>query len=220
MERKIRTWTCKCCGICKPRKKNESGYEFAPRCNNCDKDMVSSRKYTKWKECKHSKLRNKIEIEKDKYYSKLRDNYGATLRVSPETKRLWKKVNVMKTKPSMIKHSNAWLISLNNDLFRESNSWKKEFRDNEIVKSRGGICSTPKVLLTNKNPYHKGLYVRQIFAGKFQIEVCEGESLFDMKNTLLHETLHYIDDISSIPSKHDCYFFKRLELMKGVFKVR
>ena len=223
MTKKIRLWICKCCGNYRIRNKNESNWHDAPRCSNCNKDMEVGRKYPKRKECKHIKAIKKVRVESDKYYSRLRNDGGKVLKISKNTKDLWKKVDKAKTRISLIKYTKLWLISLKEDMKDDNEKhWKKKFNfsNGEISLSRGGISSIPQVEIVPIIYGATGIYKRAFMQGVHQIQIENRKDISLIKSTLLHEVLHWLDDRAEVPSIHDSYFRIRLKLLGNHFKIK
>lgn len=65
-----------------------------------------------------------------------------------------------------------------------------------------------------------GMYSRVLMRGEHSIMICTGRPLDDVRETLIHEALHYLDDLAQIPDRgHDCYWQRRLDRMRVLFPV-
>jgi hypothetical protein len=220
--KRLRVWYCKCCGYYKRRDKHDT-YEVTNfnelLCPTCDISLKKGRKIPKHKKCRHIKKElekyNKISKMKNQsilYYSVLRNCGGKKLKLSSETKRLWKKVMLAKNKPILIKRGQMWLESLNKDIRNcdeEDYAKSFNFREVSIDKSRGG-WNTPKLQLVTEDKHNYGRFKAGIMVGGVFIELNKEHNVNELKKTLLHEAVHWIDSCSKTPSNHDCYFKNRV----------
>lgn len=225
---KARIWKCLCCGDYKRRFRNENQQ---PCCNRCNEDMVQGFKTSTQKRCKHIRKRIKEVKEQNSYYSnyctKLRNAGGRVLRFSKETRRLWKSVNKVKQVPTLLKRAELWLDSLRLDIcegLKDENAWAKSLhQDGTISRERQiggvGISCIPKLKIIEFDGCLHGCYRKHFLQGIYEIQWARN-NIIEMKRTLLHETLHYIDDMSKTPSNHDKNFDTRLKRLRDVFKVK
>jgi hypothetical protein len=223
--RRVRIWYCPCCHSSTRRYKGEEETKFF--CSTCKKNYKSGRHEVDFRVCrcekKSRKIQNKISKFSERYYSKLRKANGQVLTFSKTTKQLWKKVMKAKTKPCLVKRAQEWIVEVEKDMKRYPENdihWAKEiYKDGEIRKKRGGWSAPVIKLVDTYNSLH-GQFKAGVLIGGVFIELNKNKSIEKMKETLLHETLHYIDSCSETPSNHDCYFQKRLEILKGKFYFR
>jgi hypothetical protein len=218
---KQRYWYCKKCGKVERRYKNRNEQ---PDCKICGEFMESSRTTKKANKIRakylnnKNKLRIKIRDFKERYYNEVRDMGGRKLRVSKETKKLWKDVNKAKTKPNLIRKGQIWLESLKKDLKNVPKSAfaKRILEDGRIEGVRHG-WETPELKLMGIGGSLKGRFRCGLRIGGAFIELYGDNPIQEIKKTLLHEALHYIDDCSETPSYHDCYFYTRLDKLNKMF---
>lgn len=235
-KKRKRFWYCKVCGYVKVRFKHDDKEEH----RHCGEMMQKSRvlKYAgkirekRWSS--QSKIKEKVEKFRESYHTKLRNNGGEVLRFSKETKQHWKKVRKTKTIPAFQKYGEILIKSILTDVFniRSSKSWNKKinFTTGEIEKSRGGLSSSPQLVIVENTTYRHqkdnklygtfGSYNRAIRERKYQIEISKDvKDLNAMKKTFLHELIHWIDDLTDMDYSHDEYFFIRLKLLEDKFKI-
>src|SRR3990167_4026580 len=221
MAKKIRVWYCVCCKRMHNRKKSETS---TFNCSTCSCAMKKGTKYYTIKECKHTRIKNKVLQFKERHYSKLRNAGGKRLRISCQTKQLWKSLDKAKHKPTFLSRANEWLKSLQNDIFanfNENDYCKTLDRKGLIQKTREGKGNCPPIKWQPPNKYELGIYHRHLLMGIREIRLTEGRILAEIKLTLLHEALHYLDDVTNInDANHDCYFNKRLKILEGIFKIK
>lgn len=195
--------------------------------------MVPGRTEPKIKKCIHVKKEikrhdNSMRLQQT-YYPKIRNSGGKVMKFSKETKRLWKKIKNALTIQTFIKYANLWILSIEKDSenVKETDYALKLGSDGNIHRSRGGFTA-PKVVIVENTTYKEdgktygqfGAYHTHIIAGINQIELCKTfRTLTEIKKTLIHEALHYIDERSKTPSNHDCYFQIRLKRMEEIFKI-
>lgn len=225
-----RFWYCEKCGAWYHRHKMDD-YKY-----HCGEPMMKSRTLTNAhrissRDCNERvRLRKKINSFKEKYESKVRNSGGKVMKFSVETKQLWKKIKKSKTIPTFIKYSDLWLISLEKDSRNiGENDWAKSInKDGTITGSRGGMIA-PKIVITKNTTYKHdgevygnfGMYHTHILRGINQIEISRDRPLHEMKKTLIHEALHYLDGLADMKNgNHDCYWDIRLDKMNNIFKLK
>lgn len=227
MIRKQRFWICKKCG--RVRKRYKSHKDEQPIC--CRIDMQRSRSRDKgdkissriWYE--KSKIRDKVKRFEERYYSEVRDCCGSKIRVSKETKKLWKEVIKSKLRPTIIERAQKWLESLTKDSnvnyeSEKEKGWAKsiDWKTGMISRSRGGF-GCPKLQLKENGGTLHGEFRAGILIGGVFIDIYKDKPINEIKKTLLHEALHYLDSRSKTPSNHDCYFQMRLNWMEKRFNI-
>lgn len=93
----------------------------------------------------------------------------------------------------------------------------------EITKSKGGWVGAPELRWSAKLFNCLGHYVAGLRIGGHFIELRRERELHEIRDTFVHETLHWVDDMSKQESgQHDCYWQDRLKLfrlMLGMDKI-
>jgi hypothetical protein len=228
-----RFWICKICGKSRRRYKSRSEQ---PHC--CGIDMCKARnneranyKRNNWMQ-KQIRVQNKITKFKERQFTKLRNQSGEILRFSPETKQAWRKFDKTKTKPAFQKYGQLFIDSLYKDIrnIRSENSWNRNInRDGVIQKHKGGFNIHPILIFVKDTTYKQdgklygtfGTYSRSLLEGLKHIEISSDvKDIVKMKHTFLHEINHWIGDLADMDNGHDCYFYRRLELLEKKFKVK
>jgi hypothetical protein len=183
--------------------------------------MGKGQKYYSGKECKHTRAIRKIESFKASYCLRVRDAGGRILRVSPETRRLWKLVDKAKQRPTMLKRANEWMISLAKDSQSAPKGCMARYVDKygNMGRSRWGL-GAPKLIFEKRSVFEKGAYTRHFIEGVHEIYVDPNRNLLGVKETLLHETLHFLDDLAEIHEGHNLRFEKRMEWMLKKFPIK
>ena len=220
---KHRYWCCFKCGKNKRRYKSEEGMTC-----NCGYEMFKTRTTTKADKIRQRAFKEQCKIRgtydkfSERYYSIPRNAGGKKLRVSKKTKKLWKKIKQTERKPTLLRNGQKWLASLHDDIWNvPENSYAKkiEYSTGEISKSRGG-WGTPKLGFVKREKYSHGTFRAGFTAGGVFIELNRIHAIGDVKATLLHEALHWIDSLSQTPSNHDHYFHKRLDRLEKMFRFK
>jgi len=222
--KKTRTWRCPCCNISIRRYKNNHD---RPKCKRCNIYMVKSIKQTIQRKCRCVRIDEKKRKFKERYYTKVRNIGGEILKISTETNQLWKSIRKVKQKPAFLRRANLWLESLNKDLWncKDENKMFKIINNNGIIeRHKGGMTSTPEIIFKDYNINIKGQYTRHFTKDIHEIFIHIKYPILDMRATLLHEVVHFLDDVVDmggigIGLCHDYYFQKRLEWMSKKFKV-
>lgn len=221
-----RFWYCDKCGRTKRRLKSKSdNFNDALMC--CGDYMIKSRTTNKADKIrnrrynKQSNIRKKITNYHDKYCSKVRNMGGTVLKISSETKRLWKQVVKAKTRPYVIKKTQLFIKSIENDSKNvDENKWAKSINDKGIItRSRGGF-SAPIIQLRDDmhNTLHGNFLAGFLIGGCF-ININKNFNITEIKKTILHETLHYLDSLAQIETGHNEYWDMRLKWIENKFKI-
>ena len=209
-KRKQRYWICDKCYVIYSRKKKDA-YQC---CHVCGEHM---RKAIKWPNDRWLKLREKkkkkekvLRADRTKRYSKLYNSQGYVFKVSKKLKSIWKTIEGLKQKPALIRWSNKFIEEVYNCIHA----------DGQI-----GFVSVPNVIM--KDMFDHGDYVRALFKEEGHRIAIKNENIEQMKLTLLHESVHYIDDCTratrggkrkknKIPRDlgHDVTWHRRLFLFK------
>jgi predicted SprT family Zn-dependent metalloprotease len=165
--------------------------------------------------------RKRIQAFKDSYYTRIRDAGGRILRLSSEARLAWRRVANVKQRPAFLRRAQEFI----NLIKRDSYAAPAEFMcktigsDGTITRTRGGIVSTPEVILTNDLPGKYGEYTAG-WNTKHSIAILDRD-INEMKQTLRHEVLHYIDNMSHTPNDHHgCYWQMRLDRLSKVLKLK
>jgi len=214
--RKRRLWVCKQCGRAWFRKrKDDTSTHYC-----CGQYAVKGRVFPKRKTSKRERLNAKIQKFNDGYLVKPRTSIGTVLRISRESLRAFKLCMKAKTRPALIRKANLFVESIGKDIHlyqtpKDSDkSWVKRIdKEGYIHRSKGGMTGVPIVKMSeNDMGYTKGLYTRHFIMGVHSITLGCKEKIPDIKSTLIHETLHFIDANCEMSHRgHDHYWRVRLE---------
>jgi len=212
--RKERYWLCEKCNKVFHRKKGEKPFY------HCGQLVLAKRKFPEKEYRQREKMINKIKLFREKYYTKPRNAIGEVLKINKETRRAFKLFLKAKTKSNFVRKGELFLQSLHYDIWKDYNNQEKQNKyckvidDNgNIVKHRGRVVSIPKIII-NTNLFDYGEYKYSLLGKVHSIEIKDG-NLDEMKSTFIHETLHWIDDISRMHAEqHDKYWDMRLEWLK------
>ena len=169
-----------------------------------------------------------IQEFRESYYSRIRNNAGELFRFQKDTLMCWKKVAQTKTRPAFQKRAQEFLNLVRRDAYtyQDGEHYAKKLystaiRNNkfELISSRGGQTSVPEVVLVSSLPGLYGEYTAG-FTVKHAITILSERDIEGMKKTFIHETLHYIDDMSMTPHEgHSCYWNVRLEKLNKILKL-
>jgi hypothetical protein len=89
-----------------------------------------------------------------------------------------------------------------------------------ITRMRGGIGGVVDVKWVDFVSYD-GQYVRAFLAGKHEIHLKKDLPIHKLPGVVLHETLHWIDDMSGINTDgHDSHWDARLEYLAKKFNFK
>jgi hypothetical protein len=222
--KKIRVWYCKSCGRWWRRHKKDTD---APHLC-CGKWVVSGRHYPEAKTSRYERHKEKIADFKQKQWTKPRTDIGTVLKISKETKRAFKHTLKAKTKPAFIRRANLFIKEImkdiqlyNTDKDKGTTFKRMLMNDNTISKSRGGLINSFPIvkLSTYDTGYLKGEYRMAFMRGIHEIELNRYQSMQDLADTLVHETLHYVDNMADIPcDSHGYYWSKRLDRFKSILR--
>lgn len=210
---KTRLWVCRSCG--KAWRRYRADTEPPHYC--CGKPVVKARAYPKRKKPKHQAIREKIAKFRQTYCSKPRTNIGTVLRISSETRKAFRHVLKAKQKPTLLKRAQAFIDVLQKDVCLYNTSKDKETcytkqidQDGKISRSKGGITNAPKVVF--ENGCFDGEYLRSFMDGKHNIKLRPGVPIEEMKGVLVHEAMHYVDDLAETKTEgHDLFWSMRLK---------
>jgi len=198
--RRERYWVCWTCKQIWHRHKGE------PRksCHKCHEPMVAARKYP-------MALRKQVQRERErqskerarleKKHSVCRTAFGSRLVVSKETKAAWKALVQAKQHRSFLKRANAFVEALREDIWSCPHYHGRTAEPRDCKCSGGGVVEAPVVVLTEGGSHILGTYNRTIMRGKY-IEIAWGQG--DRLATLIHECVHYIDDMSKAEGVKGC----------------
>jgi hypothetical protein len=218
--RKTRSWICPCCWASWYRKKSSTQPIF---CGNCKIHAVAGRKFFQQRVCKHQRIRDKLERFKQTYYSKVRNISGMVLRISRETKALWRNVVKCQQRPVFLKRAQLFADSIIKDCWNAPEGKYARYITSRgtIEGSRGGWSTAPAIRLQEKTFYALGEFTSSLLDGKYEIMIAADHPISQMKAILLHEILHVIDHLSRTPHDgHGFYWQKRLAIMHKKFKIR
>lgn len=197
---KTRLWICKKCGTVYRRYKKEERIPL-----HCGQRMAAARKYPyKLVERKQNfwerQHRKKIKLEKK--YSRTYNSEGRIFHPGKKTKKLWRKIELLKYKPALINWGNKFLVSMRKDL------------------GPYGIGGVP-VIKFEQHWGSLGTYRRSLLHGEFAISLEKDRGVVEIKHTFLHEVLHWIDDqadgtrrFGRLPSDHFAYDARLKDLAK------
>jgi uncharacterized Zn finger protein (UPF0148 family) len=222
MGRKTRYWFCRKCGAVYRRKKADV---FHP-CYECG--AQDTHKATKWPK-KAAEIRarydRKTTRRRDersrliKRHIKIRGAYGYVLKPAPETKAAWREFLKAKQRRTFESRGQAFLEEIAEDLWscphhrgRITGAQKRECKC-----PGGGIVGAPKLSIEPKfggDAWTLGQYRRQIMQGIYDIRI--GWKSETRPNTMLHEVVHWADDLAGIMRNrdyggHSNAFYSRLE---------
>ena len=223
--KKKRYWVCENCGTIFHRIKNETekihcGFDMKKTRTMDLGHRIQNKRYQKKK-----LIVDRIRNYEEQYCSKIRNGGGQVLKVSRNTKELWRKVSRSKTKPSILKYANLWIKSLEEDTRKfddNEKNWAKSisYTNGQVTKSRGG-WSAPTIKYTdNFSQSLHGKFSAGLMLGGCFIEINRSFDLNNIKHTILHEALHYLDSLAKIEGGHDCYWDIRLKRMEDIFKIK
>ena len=220
--KKIRLWVCRKCGRAWHRKKKDKLGSFY--C--CNQRVSLARTYPKRRISKHERIQEKIEAFKEKYQTKPRTNVGTVLQISKETRQAFKQCQRAKQRPTFLKRAQLFVEAISKDVMlyqtdRDKEiSWCRRINENgEITKSKGGFGRMPNIV-SSESHYTLGLYSRHWLKGIHQITISTRATVSDMCKTLLHEILHWLDNMSEMRhSNHDCYWETRLKRLEKMFNI-
>lgn len=208
MAHKTRYWVCRqCCAVYNRRKTED--YRDCPKCGS---SMVAARKYPYdvWNKRERQRLKEKKELtQSQKKHAVPRTCFGYRLNLSTKTRKAWKLLLTAQQRRSFISRGDNFLNKLREDIW--SCPHGRGYRENRECKcTGGGMVEAPKVVVVDRDPGALGRYERGVLQGRYQIVISwDGDHKFE---TLIHEALHYIDDMAKIPSKlgsHDKTFYQR-----------
>lgn len=219
--KRLRLWVCRKCGRAWRRKKSET----TPYITCCGERVHKARVYPKRRISKQER----IDKFKESYAIKPRTNIGTVLYPSKESKRAFRACLKAKQKPTFLRRARIFMNILAKDVLimdtpkDSKKTWCKTiYDDGHISKSRGGLMGIPDINFNEKMTYLAGQYRRNLMPGELVIELKKSLNMSELPGTLLHEILHWIDDVSNMKDRdgHDYYWHRRLKNLEGKFNLK
>lgn len=213
---KLRLWVCPCCKACWHRRKTDR----VSYCRTCD-SMGMRKAYVypvqRRTRCKHQLQRDRKLAFESRYHSVVRKANGHAFKPSARLRKMWKLVVQAKQKRSVISRGRIWL----DQLAKEANTGQGMARSlgtRKVLRYRikkGTPALEFKVESTRKSPTYT---LFGTYGGDNCIEIHNTHNGLDqMRDTLVHESLHFLDSLALMPSGHGGYWVKRLRQMSTWF---
>lgn len=179
---KVRLWVCDKCGLVTRR--YASGPQAVHGRMHCGKPMRAARAWPspEWYKSFQKKHEQRLAEQalQRKKFDRVWNSEGRILQVSTETRRAWRDVEALsKGGTFFIKRATIFLKCMRKDL------------------GKFGSQGTPRVCFEELGYSTLGMYSRSLLRGVWDIKLLPNRSLQEIRQTFLHETLHWIDDQAS-----------------------
>lgn len=214
--RKLRTWICPCCKSSWHRRKSQAS---GPFCGTCAQRTVPGRSYPTPVKCTHRRALRKVATFKEIHYTAPRCASGHVLGLTSELRSTWGACRRAKTRPALVRRAALWVAALETESQRRDgySKWIDGYGTVRESRTRIGV---PKLITADSHYGTLGTYHWSLMDGKHSITVALDQPLDEVRETLIHEALHFLDQIAGLgASGHDCYWHQRLARMRAMFPV-
>lgn len=215
--KKTRLWICRKCKYVFGRKK----YMKYCSCPYCRGSMKKATKYPSDEWFERAERIRKSKKRKEERFSKRisvpRDSHNKVLQITPELKRIWKKIRTIKQVPALQRWATKFIAELHTNCIHRLGV--------------NGMVNPPEIRIETYSSFQKGSYHASLVRGCYiTLHRHKGKiDIEDMKATLLHEAQHHIDGEANdrhghtlIPAitGHDEDWRNRLRRFKKMLRVK